>query len=618
MADWDLSALRFIMCGSVDDGKSTLIGRLLYESDAICEDELHTLSVDSARYGTQGDRLDLALLVDGLIAERAQGITIDVAHRYFSARGRRFIVADTPGHEQYTRNMATGASTSELAVLLIDARKGLLTQARRHMRIAALMGIRHIVLAVNKMDLAEYSQAVFARIALQAERTAVALGVEEFVAIPVSALEGDNVSYRSSAMPWYSGPTLLDHLEQCEGPSRGVDGTFCMPIQGTIRAHGDFRGVCGRIAGGQVRPGDRVKILPSGVETSIDRIVGWAGDAQEAAADESITVTLGDAVDANRGDVLVASANTVECADQFQCRLLWLGDAETTPGRMYVLKIHYIEVTATISQIRYREDIDTGARLEASTLTANDIALVTVLTARPITFEPYRRNRTLGGFVLIDPLTRGTVGAGMVDSAIHPAPPARAQIVGVGKDSRATQMGQQPRCVWLTGLSGAGKSTIAAALEQRLFAVGRHSYVLDGDEMRHGLNSDLGFSDADRIENIRRVAEVARVMVDAGLIVIVALIAPFRVDRLKARALFSADEFIEVFVDAPLELCEARDPKGLYAKARRGEIPYFTGIDSAYEEPAQPDVHLRTDAMTLNDCITVVLSRLHCENPYER
>jgi bifunctional enzyme CysN/CysC len=588
--------LRFITCGSVDDGKSTLIGRLLYESKAIFDDQLKALETDSRQYGTQGERIDLALLVDGLQAEREQGITIDVAYRFFATDRRRFIVADTPGHEQYTRNMATGASTADLAVILVDARKGVLTQTRRHSRIVALMGIRHVVLAVNKMDLVDYDPSVFD--AIQADYREFSAGLEfsGIRAIPLSGLEGDNVLQQSSRMPWYSGPTLMEHLDTVVVHDGREGGAFRMPVQWVNRPNLDFRGFCGRIAEGSLRPGDAVRVLPSGVQTRVKAVLAGFEEVERAKAGDSVTLTLEDEVDVSRGDVLAASAIPPEAADQFEARLLWMAHHPMAPGRQYLMKIACKEVTVTVTDIKHREDINTGAHLAAKTLGLNEIATINLSTSAPVVFEPYRVNRTLGGFILIDKLTYETVGAGMVDFALRRASNIHWQALEISKVSRAAQKHQTPRCIWFTGLSGSGKSTIANLLEKRLHAEGRHTYLLDGDNVRHGLNRDLGFTEADRVENIRRVAEVAKLMVDAGLIVLVSFISPFRSERRMARSLFAEGEFMEVFVDAPIEECERRDVKGLYAKARAGQLKNFTGVDSPYEPPETPELHLMTAA----------------------
>jgi bifunctional enzyme CysN/CysC len=590
----DKPMLRFITCGSVDDGKSTLIGRLLLEANCIFDDQMQAIASDSKKFGTQGERTDLALLVDGLQAEREQGITIDVAYRFFATDQRKFVVADTPGHEQYTRNMATGASTAQLAVILVDARKGVLTQTRRHSRIVAMMGIRHVALAINKMDLVAFGQAVFNRIESEYRNFAAALGFKSIRAIPLSALEGDNVFAPSANTPWYRGPTLMSYLNQIDVAGSEQAEPFRMPVQWVNRPHADFRGFCGRVAQGTVRAGDQVRVLPSGVQTRVKAIVVWQGESDHAAAGDSITLTLTDEVAIGRGDVLVAADDAPEVADQFEARLLWLGDQPLLPGRSYWLKLHTQEVSASVTDIKYREDIDSGNHLAAKTLGMNDIALVKLSLSQPVVFEPYVSNRTLGGFILIDKLSFETVAAGMISFALRRSANIHWQALTVDRAARAASLAQTPRCIWFTGLSGSGKSTIANLLEKRLHAQGRHTYILDGDNLRHGLNRDLGFTQADRVENIRRVAEVAKLMVDAGLLVLVSFISPFRAERELARSLFAPGEFVEVFVDASLAECERRDPKGLYAKARRGELKNFTGIDSPYEAPLVPEVHLHS------------------------
>lgn len=605
-----METLRFITCGSVDDGKSTLIGRLLFESKAIFDDQLAALVKDSAQYGTQGTQMDLALLVDGLQAEREQGITIDVAYRFFATDERRFVVADTPGHEQYTRNMATGASTASLAVILIDARKGVLVQTRRHSRIVAMMGIRHVVLAVNKMDLVGFDEATLKTIVADYRGFASNLGFATLQVIPLSGLTGDNVLEPSARMPWYSGPTLLQYLNRVDTHSNRPQGTFRMPVQWVNRPNLDFRGFCGRVAAGTLRPGDAVRVLPSGVQTHIKAV--WLGFNEVAAADagDAVTITLVDEVDASRGDVLVAADAPPEVADQFEAKLLWMSEHALAPGRQYLMKLACKEVTATLTAIKFREDVNSGAQLAAKVLGLNEIAVVTLSTSAPLVFEPYATNQTLGGFILIDKLTFETVGAGMIEFALRRANNIHWQALELNKATRAAQKHQTPRCLWLTGLSGSGKSTLANLLEKRLFAEGKHTYVLDGDNVRHGLNRNLGFTEADRVENIRRVAEVARLMVDAGLIVVVSFISPFAADRAMARSLFAPDEFIEVFVDTPLEECERRDVKGLYAKARKGELKNFTGIDSPYEAPSQADVHLQTAQLSLDQCVDSLMTSL--------
>ena len=602
--------LRFITCGSVDDGKSTLIGRLLFESKAIFDDQLASLESDSRLYGTQGEKMDLALLVDGLQAEREQGITIDVAYRFFATDRRRFIVADTPGHEQYTRNMATGASTADLAVILVDARKGVLTQTRRHSRIVALMGIRHVVLAVNKMDLVGFDPAIFDSIVQDYQAFAQGCGLSKVQAIPLSGLDGDNVVQRSERMRWYEGPSLMDHLNQVElGETHGSQ-AFRLPVQWINRPNLDFRGICGRVAQGQVRVGDSLRVLPSGVQARVKSLFAGFQEVEASEKGDAIMLTLESEVDVSRGDVLVAAEAPAEVADQFVARLLWMHEHAMTPGRQYLMKLACKEVTATVTEIKYREDVNTGAHLAAKTLGLNEMAVVNVSVSAPLVFEPYGVNRVLGSFILVDKLSFETVGAGMIDFALRRASNIHWQALELNQETRAAQKHQSPRCIWFTGLSGSGKSTLANLLEKRLHAEGRHTYLLDGDNVRHGLNRDLGFTEADRVENIRRVAEVAKLMVDAGLIVLVSLISPFRSERRMARELFADGEFVEVFVDTSIEECEKRDVKGLYAKARRGMLKNFTGIDSPYEAPEVPEVRLRTADTPPEACVDQILKAL--------
>ncbi|WP_294258885.1 sulfate adenylyltransferase subunit CysN [uncultured Sphingomonas sp.] len=589
------SMLRFITCGSVDDGKSTLIGRLLYDSKTIFEDQLSQLEADSRRVGTQGANIDFALLVDGLAAEREQGITIDVAYRFFATEKRKFIVADTPGHEQYTRNMVTGASTADLAVILIDARKGVLSQTRRHSFLAHLLGIRHLVVAVNKMDLVDYDQNVFERIVDDYAAFAQSIGIQDFTAIPISGFQGDNVTTRSDAMPWFTGPVLLDHLESVEVDA-DIDRIkpFRMPVQWVNRPNLDFRGFAGMIASGTARPGDPVRILPSGRTSTIARIVAMGGDKDVAVAGESVTLTLADEVDCSRGDVIATADAPPQVADQFKATLVWMDPAELLPGRAYWLKLGTQTVSAVIRAPEYAIDVNTMARTPAKTLALNDIGVAEVVTDRGIVFETYAESHDLGGFILIDKLTNATVGAGMLDFALRRAQNVHWQAVEITREAHAQQKGQQPRLLWFTGLSGSGKSTIANLVEKKLHALGKHSFLLDGDNIRHGLNRDLGFSDQDRVENIRRIGEVAKLMTDAGLIVLTAFISPFRAERAMVRSLLPEGEFFEIFVDTPIEEAERRDVKGLYKRARAGEIANFTGISSPYEPPLAPEIRIDT------------------------
>ncbi|MCA8018714.1 sulfate adenylyltransferase subunit CysN [Burkholderia metallica] len=589
--------LRFITCGSVDDGKSTLIGRLLYESNLLFDDQLTQLEADSRKVGTQGGELDFALLVDGLSAEREQGITIDVAYRFFATARRKFIVADTPGHEQYTRNMITGASTADLAVILIDARKGVLTQTRRHSHLVALIGIRRVVVAINKMDLVDYDRAVFERIDADYRAFAAELGLAEIVSIPMSALRGDNVIASSTRMPWYAGPTLMQHLDTLPLSARVTrDEPFRLPVQWVNRPHLNFRGYAGSIASGEIRVGERVRVLPSGKESRVASVITPRGEGDVARAGDAVTLTLADEIDISRGDLIARADAPPEVADQFEATLVWMHDAPLLPGRPYLVKLGTQTVGATCATPKYKIDVNTREHLAARTLALNEIGVCNLSFDRPVAFDPYARNRQTGGFIVIDRLTNDTVGAGMLHFALRRAHNVHWQAVDVDRDARAAQKAQTPRIVWLTGLSGAGKSTIANLVEKRLHALGKHTYLLDGDNVRHGLNRDLGFTEADRVENIRRVAEVARLMLDAGLITLVSFISPFRAERDMARALVGPDEFVEVFVDTPLAVAEERDPKGLYKKARRGELKHFTGIDSPYEPPAQPELRVDTVA----------------------
>ncbi|WP_263588566.1 sulfate adenylyltransferase subunit CysN [Sphingopyxis sp. GC21] len=605
------SLLRFITCGSVDDGKSTLIGRLLYDSKMIFEDQLAALEADSKRVGTQGGEIDFALLVDGLAAEREQGITIDVAYRFFTTEKRKFIVADTPGHEQYTRNMVTGASTADLAVILVDARKGVLTQTRRHSFLAHLLGIRHIVLAVNKMDLVGYDKAVFDRITLAYRAFASEIGITNFTAIPISGFKGDNITALSANTPWFKGPALVDHLETVEiGGTADQAKPFRMPVQWVNRPNLDFRGFSGQLASGKVKPGDAVRILPSGKTTTIDRIVTLDGDLNEAVAGQSVTLTLADDVDCSRGDVIAAADAPPETADQFEATLVWMADEAMIPGRAYWLKLATQSVSATVQAPKYEINVNTLDRLAAKTLDLNGIGVVEVSTDKPITFEAYADNKTLGGFILIDKLTNATVAAGMLHFSLRRAQNVHWQAGDIDRDMRANLKNQRPALLWFTGLSGSGKSTIANLVEKKLHRMNRHSFLLDGDNVRHGLNKDLGFTEADRIENIRRVGEVAKLMTDAGLIVITAFISPFRAEREMVRAMLPEGEFLEIFIDTPLAEAERRDVKGLYKKARAGQLKNFTGIDSPYEAPEAPEVRIDTTAMTAEEAADLIVERL--------
>ncbi|MCE3284154.1 MAG: adenylyl-sulfate kinase [Steroidobacteraceae bacterium] len=592
------SLLRFITCGSVDDGKSTLIGRLLYDSKMIFEDQLAALEADSKKIGTQGGDLDFALLVDGLAAEREQGITIDVAYRFFSTDKRKFIVADTPGHEQYTRNMVTGASTADLAVILIDARKGVLTQTRRHSYLVSLIGIRKIVLAINKMDLVGYAEETFDRIVDDYREFAKQIGLEQFVAIPVSGLRGDNITSPSEHTAWYHGPTLMGYLETVEIEDQAQHRPLRMPVQWVNRPNLDFRGFAGTIASGMVKPGDRVRVLPSGRESTVTRLVTMDGDLEGAIAGQSITLTLADEIDISRGDVIARPDDLPGVADQFEAVVVWMSDEPMLPGRPYWLKTGTKQVSATITEPKYKVNVNTLEHLAAKKLELNEIGVCNLSLDQPIAFDSYAVCRETGSFILIDRLSNSTVGAGMIHFALRRSQNIHWQALDVNRKSRAAIKGQRPAVLWLTGLSGAGKSTIANLVEKKLHALGKHTYMLDGDNVRHGLNRDLGFTDADRVENIRRVSEVSRLMVDAGLIVLVSFISPFRAERRMARALFDEGEFHEVHVDTPITVAETRDPKGLYKKARRGELKNFTGIDSPYEAPETPEIYVDTTRNT--------------------
>ncbi|HUE89011.1 MAG TPA: sulfate adenylyltransferase subunit CysN [Vicinamibacterales bacterium] len=602
--------LRFITCGSVDDGKSTLIGRLLYESKVLFEDQLASLAVDSERVGTRGGELDFALLVDGLAAEREQGITIDVAYRFFSTDRRTFIVADTPGHEQYTRNMVTGASTVDVAVILIDARKGVLTQTRRHSYLVSLLGIRRVVLAINKMDLVAYSSDVYESIESDYRQFASRLGFEDIACVPISAVEGVNVMARSEQTPWYAGPSLLEYLETVPVADDLAAKPFRLPVQWVNRPTADFRGLAGFIASGQVAVGDVLRVLPAGTSSPVARILVGADDVTTAHAGQSVTIVLTKDVDVSRGDVLAIDDAVPDVADQFEATVVWMHDRPMLQGRSYRLKLGTRTVTATVAPLKYKINVNTLEHVAARKLELNDIGVCGLELDQPIVYEPYAQNHDLGGFILIDRITNNTVGAGMLHFALRRAQNVHWQSFDVTKQSRADLKSQRPCVLWFTGLSGAGKSTIANLVEKRLLSLGYHTQLLDGDNVRHGLNKDLGFAEADRVENIRRVAEVSKLMVDAGLIVLVSFISPFRAERRMARDLMEPGEFFEVFVDTPLAVAEARDVKGLYGKARRGELTNFTGIDSPYEAPESPDIRVNTLDMSAERAAETIVDEL--------
>ena len=602
--------LRFITCGSVDDDKSTLIGRLLYDSKLLFEDQIAVLERDSRQHGTAGEDIDFALLLDGLEAEREQGITIDVAYRFFSTEKRKFIVADTPGHEQYTRNMATGASTADLAVILVDARKGVLVQTLRHTYIAKMMGIAHIVLAVNKMDLEAYSGARFHAIVSDYLKAAEGLDFSSITPIPISARHGDNVTTRSEAMDWHDGPTLLDHLEEVETSTEGRPGPLRFPVQWVNRPNLDFRGYCGTLASGVVRTGDAVLVAASGKRAHVKRIVTADGDWPEAVAGDAVTLVLDAEIDIARGDMLVDPAERPAVSNQFAAELLWMHEEELHPGRSYLLKAGAQTTPASITRIKHRIDVNTYEEAPADKLGLNEIGMCNVNTARPIAFDPYKDNRQTGAFILVDRYTNLTVGAGMIDFSLRRAGNIHVQAMDVTKSARSAMKGQRPVMLWFTGLSGAGKSTVANLVERKLAELGAHTYSLDGDNIRHGLNKDLGFTEGDRVENIRRIGEVAKLFLDAGLIVTCSFISPFRAERAMVRELVEAGEFVEIFVDAPIEVCIARDPKGLYKKAQAGTIKNFTGFDSPYEPPQDPEIHIDTSEVSAEKAAEQIVQRL--------
>ena len=604
------SMLRFITCGSVDDGKSTLIGRLLYDSKLLYDDQISALERDTKKHGTQGEKIDFALLVDGLAAEREQGITIDVAYRFFSTEKRKFIVADTPGHEQYTRNMATGASTADLAVILIDARRGILKQTRRHSYIVSLLGIRHVVVAINKMDLVDYSENTFNEIEAEYRAFAKDLGFESIVCIPMSALEGDNITTKSANTRWHSGPALLPYLETIKVRGALAEKPFRLPVQWVNRPNLDFRGFSGTIATGTVKPGDEIVVLPAAKRSRVKSIVTMDGKLGEAGPDMAVTVTLEDEIDISRGDIICAGNAPAEQTDQFAAHLLWMAEEELFPGRQYLLKTANRIVPVTVTELKHKVNVNTLEHMSGKTLGLNEVGFCNLNLAHPIAFDPYTENRRTGSFILIDRHTNATIGAGLIDFSLRRAKNVHWQNLDVNKGVRASTKHQRPCVLWFTGLSGSGKSTVANLVEKHLHDMGRHTYTLDGDNVRHGLNKDLGFTDADRVENIRRVGETAKLMVDAGLIVLVSFISPFKSERRMARELVADGEFVEVYISTPLEVCEQRDVKGLYARARRGEIKNFTGIDSGYEAPAAAELDLNTADIPAEDAAEVIVNYL--------
>ncbi len=603
--------LRFITCGSVDDGKSTLIGRLLYDSKMIFEDQLAALEADSKKVGTQGADIDFALLVDGLAAEREQGITIDVAYRFFATEKRKFIVADTPGHEQYTRNMVTGASTADLAVILIDARKGVLTQTRRHSYLVQLIGIKNVVLAVNKMDLVGYDRAVYDRIVADYTEFATSIGMTHFTPMPISGFKGDNITAASENMSWYHGPALLPHLETVELDTTADQAkAFRLPVQWVNRPNLDFRGFSGMIASGVIRQGDAIRVLPSGKTSTVSRIVTMDGDLPQAVAGQSVTLCLADEIDCSRGQIITTAADPCEVSDQFETTIVWMDEAEMLPGRPYWLKIGAQTVSATVAHPKYQVNVNTLEHLAAKTLDLNAIGVCNITTDRAIPFEAYSANHDLGGFILIDKMTNATVAAGMIHFSLRRAQNIHWQATDITREHHAGMKNQKPAVLWLTGLSGAGKSTIANIVERKLARMNRHTFLLDGDNVRHGLNKDLGFSDADRVENIRRVGEVAKLMTDAGLIVITAFISPFRAERDMVRAMMQPGEFVEIHIDTTLDEAERRDVKGLYKKARSGQLKNFTGIDSPYEAPENPELRIDTTQLSAEQAADAIIAHL--------
>ena len=605
------SLLRFITCGSVDDGKSTLIGRMLYESHMLFDDQLSSLESDSKKIGTQGDNIDFALLVDGLAAEREQGITIDVAYRFFSTDKRKYIVADTPGHEEYTRNMATGASTADIAIILVDAEQGVLTQTRRHSFIVSMVGVKKVLLAINKLDLVDYSEEVYNNIVSEYQEFANnALNIDSITPIPISALMGDNVVHKSENTPWYNGQTIMQYLETVEVHDQKISQSFRMPIQWVNRPNSEFRGFSGLIASGEIKSGEEVKILPGGKKSSIKDIVTWSGNLESASAGQSVTVTLDDEIDISRGDVMISAKSSCGESDQFQAHVLWMNDDAMMPGRQYLLKSNTQSATLTLGKLKHKIDVNTLEHLPAKILQLNEIGVCNLSLDKRIAFDPYEENQTMGGFIIIDRMSNNTVGMGLIDFALRRSENIHWQKMDVSKESRAKQKLQTPKVIWFTGLSGSGKSSIANILEKKLQSLGKHTITLDGDNIRHGLNRDLGFTEADRVENIRRVGELAKLMLDSGLICITSFISPFESERSMARTLVSENEFIEVFVDTPLSVCEQRDVKGLYAKARAGEIPNFTGISSPFEAPKNPEIRIDTTNISAEEAANQIVEFL--------
>ena len=609
------SFLRFISCGSVDDGKSTLIGRLLYDSKMIFEDHLNQLKVDSNKLGTQGKEIDFALLVDGLAAEREQGITIDVAYRYFRTTKRKFIVADTPGHEQYTKNMVTGASLADLAIILVDARKGVLTQTRRHSYLTNLLGIKNIVLAVNKMDLVGYERKTFNRLVSVYQDFANSIGMKNFLAIPISGLNGENVMSCSKNMPWYTGPTLMHHLETVDiFQAREYEKPFRMPVQWVNRANQNFRGFAGKITSGSIKKGDDIRVLPSGGSSKVDRIVTYDGDLERAVIGQSVTITLKGEIDCTRGQIITPYDKPLEVANQFEITLIWMDEKKLVPGRSYSIKIGTQTLLATFAKPKYKINLDTLEKIATKTLGLNDIGNVVMTTDRDIPFSPYKDSRDLGGFIVMDRMTNATASAGLINFSLRRSNNIHWQIIDIKPEDRAMLKKQKPVVLWMTGLSGSGKSTIANAVEQKLFEMNYHTVLLDGDNVRHGLNKDLGFTEVDRIENIRRVGEVAKLMTDAGLIVITAFISPFRSERDMVRQIIKPRDFVEIFINTPLEIAEKRDVKGLYSKARSGKLKNFTGVDSPYEPPQKPDISIDTTKMTVDQAANIIVKMI-LKNP---